>query len=317
MMEAGILGPIGLRESRAYLVLKSDGCSVRVVTDFKALNKCVKRPTHPTDSANQLSRQIKPTSRYFCTIYCVSGYHQVAVDYASADLSVISIPSGRYRMKVFAQGMSSASDILNIATDGSTRMDDNVIKNMDDICVFADSLPDLEKIINVFLKFCQSKNLKLKMSKFRISEQVEFAGATLSAELVQGEQVVNILPKDNRINAFMNLKRPENKIELRSFCGMFFSLQAWTLSIPLLRKACAKNGKLEWNQEMILEYEEEMKMMLTQIKLSYNEEKALYLVIDGASKIGAVLYCSRGVSGHQCWGLSATSYKRLILSCRS
>ena len=60
---------------------------------------------------------------------------------------------------------------------------------------------------------------------------MEFAGARLTAELVQGEQVVNILPKDGRINAFRNLKKPETKSELRSYCGMLASLQAWTPSI--------------------------------------------------------------------------------------
>ena len=48
-------------------------------------------------------------------------------------------------------------------------------------------------------------------SKFRISKQVEFAGATLSAELVQGKKVVDILPQDGYINALKNLKRPEIK----------------------------------------------------------------------------------------------------------
>ena len=57
-----------------------------------------------------------------------------------------------------------------------------------------------------FLKFCKAKNLKLKTDKFKISENVEFAGATLNAELVRGEQVVNILPKNGRIDAFQNLK---------------------------------------------------------------------------------------------------------------
>ena len=60
-----------------------------------------------------------------------------------------------------------------------------------------------------------------------------------------------------------------------------------SLNIPLLRKACSKNGKVEWNQEMRAEYEEANQLMLTQIKLSpYNPEKSLYLVVDGASKIG-------------------------------
>ena len=54
-MDAGILEPMGLRESdwclRAFLVLKSDGCNVRVVTELKAVSRCIKRPTNPTDFA--------------------------------------------------------------------------------------------------------------------------------------------------------------------------------------------------------------------------------------------------------------------------
>ena len=114
---------------------------------------------------------------------------------------------------------------------------------MDDLTFFADSLEDLEKHVCQFLSFCKAKNLKLKTSKFGISESVEFAGATLNAELVRGEQVVNILPKDGRIDAFQNLKLLVTKTESRSYCGMFSSLAARTpsvnLNMPLLRKSCA------------------------------------------------------------------------------
>ena len=102
--------------------------------------------------------------------------------------------------------------------------------------------------------------------------------------------MVNILPKNGRIDAFQNLKRPETKTELRSYCGMVSSLSAWTpsvnLNMPLLRKSCTKNGKVEWTEEMLAEYETVNQLMLTQIKLSpYNCEKALYLVIDGSSRV--------------------------------
>ena len=83
---------------------------------------------------------------------------------ASTDLLVIATPL----RKVQDEG---ASDIFNIVTaDRRTRMDANVIKNMDNICFFADSLLVLEKSIYEFLKFCQRKNQKLKTSKFNISE---------------------------------------------------------------------------------------------------------------------------------------------------
>ena len=84
-------------------------------------------------------------------------------------------------MKVLGQGICSASDIFNVVTDSSTRLDSNVVKNMDDICFFADNLVDLEKFVCEFLKFCKQKNLKLKTDKFKVSENVECAGATLNA----------------------------------------------------------------------------------------------------------------------------------------
>ena len=99
---------------------------------------------------------------------------------------------------------------MYVVTDSSTRLDSNVVKNMDDLAFFADSLEDLEKHVCQFLSFCKAKNLKLKTSKFVILESVEFAGATLNAKLVRGEQVINILPKSGRISAFQAWRQKLN-----------------------------------------------------------------------------------------------------------
>ena len=79
---------------------------------------------------------------------------------ASTDLLVIATPSGRYKMKV-----QVTFSTLSLLMEELHRMDANVMKNMDDICFFADSLLVLEKNIYEFLKFCQRKNLKLKTSR--------------------------------------------------------------------------------------------------------------------------------------------------------
>ena len=71
-------------------------------------------------------------------------------------------------MSVVDQGGTFASDIFNLLTDDTTRMDDSVVKNMDDLMFYADSLSDLEKKIKEFLVFCKEKNLRLKSSKFVI-----------------------------------------------------------------------------------------------------------------------------------------------------
>ena len=60
MLEAFINEPMGLCEldwcSRAVPVLKNAGSSARLVTDFKAINIRMKRPTHATDISNHLLR---------------------------------------------------------------------------------------------------------------------------------------------------------------------------------------------------------------------------------------------------------------------
>ena len=66
-----------------------------------------------------------------------------------------------------------------------------------------------------------------------ISEEVEFAGTAIRVETIQEDDVVNILPRDKRIKAFMELKKPETKKEIQVLCGMMSSLQRWYPSLPL------------------------------------------------------------------------------------
>ena len=58
-----------------------------------------------------------------------------------------------------------------------------------------------------------------------IGEEVEFAGTTIRAETVENQDVVSILPRDKRIKAFFELKKPETKKEIQVMCGMLSSFQ--------------------------------------------------------------------------------------------
>ena len=99
-----------------------------------------------------------------------------------------------------------------------------------------------------FLSFAKDKNLRLKPSKLQIGEQVTFGGAVISAELVKNEKVVCVLPKDQRNQAFYDLKKPQSKKDIQSFCGMLASLQQWhpniPINIPMLRKAAGSRSKV-------------------------------------------------------------------------
>ena len=94
------------------------------------------------------------------------------------------------------QGITSASDIFNLLTDGDIRYSGiHAIKNMDDILTYSDTLEGLKKDFELFLEMCKKNNLKLKTSKFRVGEEVEFGGTIISSETVGKDKVVCILPK--------------------------------------------------------------------------------------------------------------------------
>ena len=88
---------------------------------------------------------------------------------------------------------------------------------MDDIFLYGKDLKELKLKLENFLSFAKDKNLKLKPSKLQIGEQVTFGGALISAELVKNEKVVCVLPKDQRIQAFYDMKKPQTKRRFNHF----------------------------------------------------------------------------------------------------
>ena len=124
-----------------------------------------------------------------------------------------------------------------------------------------------------------------------IGEEVELAGTMIRAETVQNEDVVTILPRDKRVKAFMDLKRPETKKEMQVMCFMISSLQQGNPSLPLnqsmFRKQTVGKGKIELTDELEVEYQNAIDIMKTRIKLSpYDPTKRLRLIINGGKTVG-------------------------------
>lgn len=294
-IDAEVLTPVSYPTdwmSKAFFVPKSDPSKVRLVADFRQLNKALKRPHWPTESSGQLMRHIDSKAKFFCTIDATQGYHQIPVAKSSQKYLTIVTQQGRFCYTVTPMGVCSSSDLFNLLTDGEVRWEgNNVLKNMDDWLLSGRTLEELQGKMEKLLTFCQSKNLKLNPEKLLVSEEVEFGGTVISAEKVNGEEIIFIDPKDKRVAAFTDMPKPKTKKEVQIFCGLLSSLQAWfpaiALKIPNLRKATASKTKFVWTQLLEEEYVAVKGVMETQIRLSpYDPSKKLRLVIDGASSAG-------------------------------
>lgn len=95
--------------SPAIGVPKPDG-SVRVVVDYSALNKYVRRPVHPFPSPKQLASSIPSSARWFVALDATKGYWQVELDKESRHLTTFLTQFGRFRFRRAPMGLNASGD---------------------------------------------------------------------------------------------------------------------------------------------------------------------------------------------------------------
>ena len=66
--------------SPGFFVVKGDGKSVRLVTDYTKLNSYVDRPVHPFPSVIDILQFIPSEAKYFAKFDAVNGYFQIPLD---------------------------------------------------------------------------------------------------------------------------------------------------------------------------------------------------------------------------------------------
>ena len=183
--------------------------------------------------SGQLLRHLDPSARFFAVFDAISGFHQVSVHPESSKLLNITTQFGNYRYTVLGQGLCASQDLFNYITRGSTQTDQTfkIIKNVDDFCLFGNTIEDLENQIKKLMKMCSDINLKLSPSKFKLSSAVKFGGTIISSKKIKDGHVIFIDPPDQRIVAVTEMRDPRTKKELRTLCGMISSLGDWFPSI--------------------------------------------------------------------------------------
>merc|ERR1711951_275953 len=95
-------------------VKEGEEVRARLVSDFRVLNKALKRPNYPIEGSSQLIKQVNPRHRFWITLDFTSGYHQCALHEDDRDYFSIILPQGKFRYAVHPQGASSLSDFFLI-----------------------------------------------------------------------------------------------------------------------------------------------------------------------------------------------------------
>ena len=155
MIEEGIIEEVTKPTeycSRATFLPKSDGQSLRLVTDYRTINRMILRPSWPFTSSYSLIAQIQQSLPFIAAVDLLSGYHQVPLNEVSSDLTTFLTPYGKFKFKRAPMGLSPSGDWFNMQTDKLILGLDNCLKSVDDLFFQAASVEDLESLLETFFQ---------------------------------------------------------------------------------------------------------------------------------------------------------------------
>ena len=200
--------------SPAFFVEKPGTSKVRLVTDYRQLNRRVKRPIHPFSPATDLIKRVDPNAKWFCKLDAVHGYFQIPLDEPSSLLTTFLLPYGRYRYTGAPMGLSASSDWFNLETDKAVwdLLFRWLLKIVDDMLVQARTEQELYSRIRMVLQRCREAGITISLRKLECGQSVSFAGYVISSD--------GIRPDPEKIRAITDFPVPKNASEVRSFLGL-------------------------------------------------------------------------------------------------
>ena len=197
--------------SPSSFVTKPDG-SERLITDFTQLNRWLKRPVVPFPSPEEVIQRIPPKAKYFVTLDCVQGYHQLLLDEESQELTAFLLEDGKYVYETLPMGASPAGDLFNIATDPIIEDVPHAEKIMDDVLLENETLAEVDKNTRKVLEKCRELGITISLKKLQYGKKVKYAGYIISSE--------GVTPDPKKLAAVESFPSPKSKTELRGFLGL-------------------------------------------------------------------------------------------------
>ena len=117
------------------------------------------------------------------------------------------VPQGKFFFTRIPQGTTPASDLFNLCTDPEIRNVVGILKNIDDILASGKNLDEIKPLIRKILNIFRKRGMKIKKSKFGISQKVKFGGCQVQA--VQQRGNITISPEEDKIEELLGAQRPK------------------------------------------------------------------------------------------------------------
>ena len=285
--------------SPAFYVDKDGGTARRLVIDYRALNRLLKRNTMTLPHIEELMARLG-RAKFFTKIDLRSSYHQVLVRPQDRHMKAFVTPIGHFQWRVLPFGEANAPATFVqmmrhlVLADMTER---GVLDFVDDILIYSETAETHVRDVQDVLDRLEKHELFIKPSKCHwMVQQVDFLGFTITATDVG----TTITPMHSKIDAVAAWPTPRTQTQMRSFLGFANTFRTFIdgfsrISAPLFdllkRLTNKRTAPLRWNERAHQAFDELKEAIANSATLGVADASKPFIIHTDASDyaVGAVL----------------------------
>ena len=162
LIKIGVLERSGASQwaSGTFIIPKKDG-RVRWISDFRALNICIKRKTYPLPRISEILSK-RTGYAYFSKLDISMAYYTFELNDESKDLCTINTPYGLYRYRVLPLGVAQSPDFCQETME-------HVLQGITDADVYIDDIGCFGKSWEKHLQVLEQVMIRLQDNGFSVN----------------------------------------------------------------------------------------------------------------------------------------------------